>query len=624
MNILNMFTAQTDCETNFMRTIDIIIFVIFVGTITTIFGYHFGTSNHTEELPKVLRLLNPHYLAQDFFVNATTGFDPRFFYSRLLATLGTFIWLPVLYLLLTWLINVSVTLITYLITRDFFHGSNFIAMIASALVMSVASISPGGEASLFAKMLIPLYLAMPFCLLSLWAGIRRRPILCGLLALFASFIHPLVAVMSGMVGLGTMGISILLDINHGIKNNLKKIAIEMSTVVITAIILAVFTLIIWIIPQKTFLESRQFIALLSFRAPHHYIPSTFGLHKYVTTIAFLLGFFISWKWWHDDPQADKRLARDLLIAIIIVLGLFVGGYVFVEIFPSRFWATLQAFRYNFIIRWLGLIVFARTIVYFLQKGGSYSGWLFLIGSGPIQPLFMLLGHVVDYFRKRVELILPIQAVNLGLGLVLLAASIALMEFGSIAESNSLFLFAFITFWFLTLPKRWYRRFVPILLMCLIISMFAVNRYQRVPFLSFYLDRYQPIITLQDSKGPDVETAIFSREKTSADAVFLTPPFFDQFRLIAQRATVVDFKNLSFKDRALVEWKERLLNCYGQTKSRGGISAGYEMDRMYKKTTDAQLRVIVRKYQISYAVLYRETPSAYPVVFENDKYKIIQI
>ena len=617
---------KSDC----MRLLDIIIFVVFVGTITTIVGYHFGTSNHTEELPKVFRLLDQRYLAQDYFVNATAGFEPRYFYSRFLALFGAYIRLPVLYLLLTWIVNVAVTLITYLISRDFFRGSNFVAMIACTLVMSVASISPGAEASLFAKMLIPMYLAMPFCLLSIWAGIKRRPIICGSLSLFASLIHPLVGGMSGMIGLGTMGISILFDFYQGINANYGKMMIEMAKVIIVAVILGLYTFFVWVVPQKTFLEPRQFIDLLAnFRAPHHYIPITFGLHKYITTIAFLFGFAISWKWWHEDPLSDKRVARDLLTVIIIVLGLFVGGYIFVEIFPTRFWTTLQAFRFNFIIRWLGLIVFARTIVHFLQRGGgfeqSYSGWLFLMGSGPIQPLFMFLGHIVEVFRNRLKIILPVQAVYFGLGLVLMAVSMALMKFGSIAESCSLFIFFIISFWFLTCPNRWFRGFVPMLLMFIIISMFAVNRYQRIPFFSHYLDKYQPIITLHDMKGPDVEAAKFACENTPEDAVFLTPPLFGgQFRLVGQRAIVVEFKAISMLDWALVEWKERLLNCYGQTKSKRGMPAANEMDRMYKKITDIKLFAIARKYQVSYAVLYKETPSAFSVVFENDIYKIVRI
>lgn len=616
-------------QTSPMAFGEVVSFAVLIGTMGTLLGgYTYGLGNHIEQLPMVFRLLDDTYVTRDFFVNASTGFGVRFYYSRLLALLASFWELDAVYFVLTWLSHTLVSLVTYLVARDLFRPCKLAPMVASTLVMGVQSINLGGATFLHISYLIPQFLALPLALLSLWAGISRRPLICVAMAAFSSMIHPLVGLETGAIGLATAGLSIMPALNSDDEQSRRKTLMQIGKVAAGVIVLGLFSWLVWVKPQDLHLDSTQFIKIVAyFRHPHHYVPSSFPVRDYAALLAFLLAASISWNWWHGNPSTDKALARRILIPVVVVLGLCVGGFLFVEVFPSRLWTTAQTFRLLFIVKWLGLMMFGQTIARMLRQNGhsnsSCVGWLLLIGSGSLQPFFMLFGHIVELLRKRLRLVLPRGGIHLGLGLALMMVTTWLAKSGSTRESFTLLLFTAISFWFLLLPRRWYRSFIPVLSLCIVVLTLAVNRHYQIPFLSRYLDSLQPTVELSDVRGPDVEIADYARENTPEDAVFLTPPSFGRFRLVAQRAIVVDFKAFPFQDWAMVEWEERLLDCYGKVDSTGS-RARQEMDELYRNITKERIVSVAGKYGVSYAVLYKDTPSQFPVMFENDTYRIAMI
>ncbi len=609
MNLINLGR-----KAYFMQFKDIILFAIFIGSLATfINGNKYGLGNHIEQLPIVLRFLDSTYLTKDFFVNASSGFGPRFYYSKLLALLGTYFPLPIVCLFLTWLSNIAVCFITCIVARNLFKGSNFIAMMAGALVMSVASIDLGKASMLFDSYLTPQVLAMPFALLALWAGIKQRPLACVAPSVLISFIHPLMGILSGMIGLSTIGISILFKCNGENRIISQDTSKKILRLFLGTLILGLVTLFFWIIPQKetVSIDSTRFISILAhFRSPHHYVPSAFERNDYIGAICFLFIFAVSWKWWYDDISTDKVLARRLLIMIIIVLVLFIGGYIFVEIFPMRIWTIIQTFRMFFVVKWLGLIVLARTISHFIKKAHDSiklsRGRFHCIGNGCL------------------KIALSQKIIRSGIGIALSLASVILIVKSSAKEVYSLLLFVLISFWFLFFSKRKYGNLILIFFICGAVLWVSMNKNRRIPFSSHCFGRLQPSITLEDLKGPDIEIAKYARDNIHEDAVFITPPWLGIFRLIARRAIVVDYKAFPLSvDWAMVEWKERLSDCYGEVKGVG-FAAGDEMDKQYRKITKDRLMFIAKKYGATYAVLYKETSVEFPVIFENNVYKIVEI
>jgi hypothetical protein len=114
----------------------------------------------------------------------------------------------------------------------------------------------------------------------------------------------------------------------------------------------------------------------------------------------------------------------------------------------------------------------------------------------------------------------------------------------------------------------------------------------------------------------------AREITERDAVFLTPPNFGPFRVVARRAMVVDFKSWTFRTPGA--WLERLTDCYGETGSEAGFELMNSLAHRYREIDDARLRLIAKRYGATHAVLYRETASGFPTLAEDDSYRIVSL
>ena len=100
-------------------------------------------------------------------------------------------------------------------------------------------------------------------------------------------------------------------------------------------------------------------------------------------------------------------------------------------------------------------------------------------------------------------------------------------------------------------------------------------------------------------------------------------YFGHFRFVAERAIVVDFQAFPFSDSGILEWYHRMSDCYGIPDQKG-FNAIRELNSNYKNIDDEKLAALKEKYDISYAVLFNETVTNYPVLFNNDKFKLIEI
>jgi hypothetical protein len=122
-----------------------------------------------------------------------------------------------------------------------------------------------------------------------------------------------------------------------------------------------------------------------------------------------------------------------------------------------------------------------------------------------------------------------------------------------------------------------------------------------------------------------EAALFSwvRENTPRDAIFITPPSMERFRLDAQRAIIVDWKSPPLAPAELVEWYRRLCHVSGnpEVSSLNAAEAGY-------RRMDAQrLEALSREYGAPYAVFNGVLPHSlrgYRRLFSNGRYTVLQI
>ena len=74
---------------------------------------------------------------------------------------------------------------------------------------------------------------------------------------------------------------------------------------------------------------------------------------------------------------------------------------------------------------------------------------------------------------------------------------------------------------------------------------------------------------------------------------------------------------------MLEWYQRLEDCCGDALHQGW-AAEKAMTIEYRRLDDAKLLHLQNLYDFDYAVLFNDTATAFPVLFEGHKYKIISM
>ena len=125
----------------------------------------------------------------------------------------------------------------------------------------------------------------------------------------------------------------------------------------------------------------------------------------------------------------------------------------------------------------------------------------------------------------------------------------------------------------------------------------------------------------DETSDKFDIALRARGIGPEDAIWIVPPDFESFRLVARRAVVVDFTSIPYGDGPMRSWMERIRDVYGEVEGTGFRALG-QMKKAYADGID--LRRIAREYGAGFAILNRETPWAGPVLAQNDSYKAVAI
>lgn len=123
--------------------------------------------------------------------------------------------------------------------------------------------------------------------------------------------------------------------------------------------------------------------------------------------------------------------------------------------------------------------------------------------------------------------------------------------------------------------------------------------------------------------PEDELYAWARKHSDKDALFITPPLLQGFRLHARRAIVADWKTPPGGSSELIEWIERLKMVCGipEILNTAALGEGYrcmDADRLTRLTN---------KYHADYVVLETEQSNQtlrddFSVVFENREYLIL--
>lgn len=610
---------------NLLKTILYCAFLVTMAML--LYGYQYGTDDHIEQLPKVFRMLDPEYCRNDFFTESTSGFDPRTYVSLLLTFLTKLAPLSYVCLVLTWLINFSLSLLTFQVAKKMFYGSSTAGVVSALLAMAVSGVTPGGNGTLFMFMFIPSGLAFPIVLWGLWMSINRRPILGACLCAGASAVHPLVGLETGGIALGSAFVVAFLD--HG-KNKFafdKDFFKRIAEVCIGGILLFAIAYILWFSKYKTSINTELFMQIIvKFRAPHHYSPKTFGMFRYIAVAIFTFGFIASWFYWRNTLE-NKNYSYRLLMPFIFVLLAWVCGYVFVEIFPTRIWTIAQTFRMAFIINWLGFIVIggmAARCIKTRSVNKKFVGLMMILGLPSSEMVLALPGYTGLLYRNLLKNRFPNKYRDLGTWMLLAFALFMIIRSNFFYYYLPTIIMGVVAWILIEQKSKIWQIVIPVALIIFVISVMVVNCFWPIPVLGDEISRRVPIVTLEDLNQPPDDIAKYAKENIENGAVFLTPPNFGRFRLTARRAIVVDFKGFIFQDKPMAEWKKRLDDCYGAPFMKTGFDVLDEMIRNYKMINEDTIFSIADKYGANYVVLYKDTNVNLPLIYQNDKFKIMKI
>lgn len=319
--------------------------VILFGILITVVKYQgFGVADQVEQLPLIYRAIDSNYLTNDFFVNSASVSVTRFWYSQLLAALaGTKTNLPLVFFLVTMVVNVAISVITYLFASKLFNGSAISGLYASAATMLSVTFAQGWNAEIFYSVLVPAAIATPLLLGAIWATLDKKIVASTILCVLAAVFHPLMGLEAGFLLLFSYIAVAVLE-----KRSLLHYRIPIS---VSLLMLALTTIAILYYEQRgPRLSADEFIYILAYlRHPHHYLPGTFSLENYYYAVAFLLSaafVFVSRR------VRNVGYDKGIVITTVSILLLCVGGYLFVEVFPSRLWTTAQTFRLLYFLKWL--------------------------------------------------------------------------------------------------------------------------------------------------------------------------------------------------------------------------------------------------------------------------------
>ncbi len=599
-------------------------FSVLLALVSTVVSYRFAVGNQLEQLPIILRQLDPGYLTNDFFLSTTDDFGPRSYFVSFLGFICHYISLPLAYISLTFLCDLALVGVTLWAARSVIGTNRFGAAIAAVMTLGLASFHLGDATQIRYEIFQPASLAIPGALAAIVLGLQGRPISAASVALLTSLPHPLYGAEGGGIALGIAFFALLLP--SSLKPGSGRLLYNLNwrqaflKTLTGSVILGVGLAVIWWLPYQEVnagmnLSTDEFYNILArFRAPHHYLPSHFRVNDYVSTIFFLLALAFAYECW--VRKVPLRLAILILLPILVVLSACVVAYIFSEIWPMRAVLTLQLFRLLSIVKWLGFLLFGSVLsAYLLQPPNSISrplSLLSLMSTGVTQSILVLVSLVMTRFQ-------PWRWIGINPGLFMLLVGISALflwlKFGSIIEAVYLiFAFGLVMAFVLRTAVTW--MFVTAAIVFLIVVL-AQNRESEV------FAELVPVYDLSDQSDIMAETAWAVARVTPVDALLVAPPQFGLLRIIGGRALVVDFKSIPFQDGAMLKWRERMQNVYGEVEN-GGFEAVNSLDKTYKNITDDKLIDLAQIYGATHALLYIDSATKLPEIYVNDVYRLVKL
>lgn len=581
-----------------------------------IVGYQFGLGNQVEQFSLVRRLGDPTFLPDDFYINTAAVFGPRYYYSLALSWLTKVASLPAIIFILTYLTNLGLAAVSFHAARRHLQTDRIGGAIAALLVVANSGFALGLAGFIRFESYQPANIAIALALFGLSSLLAGKRLLAAACFAAAALFHPLIGVEIGAISFAACGLAELSR-----RRSFGETLRAWIGYLPAGLLFAAAAAAAWVRPSQGELRipDAEFFAILPlFRAPHHYLALSFPHEHYLMVFLFVAGLAYLAAAFVREKGLGFEIGA-LAIAAAIVLALCAVSVLLVDVLHNRPFATAQVFRMLLLVKWIGFLLFAWVASRWIA-GGGWLPWVAalvpVLVTGDDQPQAMVASIGAMEAARRLNSGPVGRAVLAGL-LVLFGASVA-MESAACKEIVRAVVGAICLR--LLFGTAWgsSARALATGLVAGVIAFGWVGRDLR-PSAGCVDASY----SWDDLRGPETDIARWAKSNTPADSIWLTPPDFENFRLLAERAIVVDYTSIPFKDAAMREWRSRMRIAYGDVEGSGfwGLD---EMKASYRASDPARLRQVGRRYGATYAVLYSDTPWAGPTLYRNADYKAVRL
>lgn len=571
-------------------------------------GYRFGTGMQLMLIPYARRLVDRGYLANDWLL----GLVPKHYaVTWALGASSRLVNLELVFLLAHLATTILFVLALRRLARVLFGGGG-VLYLSLFLLLSWGAGGLGGNV-LFGDYFNPHNLGVPFCAFALASALEGRFVHGALFAAIATDVHLL-------LGLNTF--ALLVSVRLLSDRPFDRAAWIRGTLLYAAIagpaILPVFLLA----RGSDVLAPAEFQRIhVWMRNPHHYAPSTWPLSEFAKFGFVVLFAAVASLRHRPAPDVHRRV----LVFCGTVAVLCLVATLAVQAVPVEFVTKLQFFRMTIFVRLIAVLYVANFVARTVDEGSGVArlGALAVLATPPRLALTALAAGISltpqDRRRRRAWL--------LGIGVSAAAVAFAVV----VAGDRALFL------------TRHNRATAGGLLAAglgtaALAALLALLRdvFPRRPQSS--VAAFASLLVLAGARAatgttfayglPEpgtsrwVEVCRWVRDHTPHDAVFIAPPYRGDFRLLAERAEIVDFKGNTFWENAIVEWKKRLedlantrdLDCSGIDECRRALRTGYRSLR------EPDFERLACRYGAAYVVTDAELPS-FPRLHANGRWAV---
>ncbi|MEQ1863885.1 MAG: DUF6798 domain-containing protein [Micropepsaceae bacterium] len=343
-------------------------------------------------------------------------------------------------------------------------------------------------------------------------------------------------------------------------------------------------------------STKQLLSLVFFqvRAPHHYLPTS-----YLMQFCSLAGWQILGLAWTRSAVPDAGTRR-YWYAIQIALGLMIWTatllttIVFVEPVSRLFVWRLAPFAVM-----IGALLYFAGAIKHLSVAGQEAGRDQAVRLIASLVGFALIAREAQYMRgifdgRSLAILLPAGVL---LGLLVLSLT---------STSRRI----------LTQWGKWST-------MLQATSVAAAAALTVIAAVSSYAPERYNLVHQTKAQIQEAELYAWVRSHTPKDARFATPPLaLATFRLRTGRAIIADWKSVPFNAGALIEWYHRLELISGTRMPRSGA----EIAEGYERLDEDRLAALRQAHCIDYAVLVPKMRSAFAdwsVEFSNEDYVVLK-